>query len=146
MCDEWKYDMYSFYEWVNDGQFYKVDGESSVQLDKDILGRVNGLEKLYSPETCIFVPAKINSFFSGSRRKNNLPAGVIQIKDTDKYKINPYAYKIYDVFDTPEEAWNCWKEHKDAQKLALADEYYSAGKIPKRVYDAIVQYDFRVTD
>lgn len=145
MCDEWKYDMYSFYDWCNDGQFYTIKGEKSVHLDKDILGRVKGLEKLYSPDTCLFVPSKVNAFFGGSSGNNNgLPIGVEKIED--KYKVNTKAFNIHDIFDTPEEAWQCWKEHKEAQKIAMADEYYSKRLIPRKVYDAMMQYDFRITD
>ena len=27
MCDEWLEDKYAFYDWVNDGNFYIIDGE-----------------------------------------------------------------------------------------------------------------------
>lgn len=140
MCDEWKYDKYSFYEWVNDGQFYNVKDEKTVHLDKDILVKGN---KIYSPETCIFVPARINDFFGGTARKNpELPIGVTQVDD--KYKCTIRGVK--DIFDTPEEAWECWRQHKEAQKIALADEYYAARKIPKRLYEAMLNYKFEITD
>lgn len=147
MCDEWKYNMYSFYDWVNDGQFYTIEGEKSVHLDKDILGRVTGKEKLYSPETCLFVPASINTFFGGtSGNTNGVPIGVEKIPDTNKYKVSNKAFKINDIFDTPEKAWECWREHKEAQKIAIADKYYNQNLIPKKVYDAIMRYEFRITD
>lgn len=145
ICEEWQHNMYSFYEWVNEGQFYEIPGEKSVHLDKDILGRVKGLEKIYSPETCLFVPAKVNNFFGGSSSGNKeLPVGVE--RSGDKYKVSTKAFNIHDVFDTPGEAWECWKEHKQAQKIVLADEYYSKKLIPRKVYDAMMQYEFRITD
>lgn len=49
VCDEWLDNHIAFYEWV-DHNYYKIKGEQSVQLDKDILVPGN---KVYSPDTCI---------------------------------------------------------------------------------------------
>lgn len=140
MCDEWLEDKYAFYAWVNDGNFYEIDGEPTVELDKDILVKGN---KIYSPETCIFVPKSINSLFGGTGNKseNGLPKGVIQTKN-GKYK--PQIPKFPHVFDTPEEAWEVWKAHKKATVIHKADEYL--GKIPMKLYTAMLRYEFEITD
>jgi len=52
MCQEWLNDFTSFYFWAITNGYKK-----GLQLDKDIKG--NGL--LYSPSTCSFVTAKLNS-------------------------------------------------------------------------------------
>lgn len=133
VCDEWMTDKYSFYDWVNDGQFYEIEGEKTVHLDKDILLKGN---KVYAPDTCIFAPATINDFFGGtSRKQDNLPIGVIKVAE-GKYKCAVKGIK--DIFATPEEAWEIWHQHKDAQKIALADQYY--GKIPNRLYEAMLRF------
>ncbi|URW85616.1 hypothetical protein M5E86_18495 [Blautia wexlerae] len=59
VCDEWLDDKKLFYEWV-DHNFYEIEGEPTVELDKDILVPGN---KVYSPDTCIFVPKRINDLF-----------------------------------------------------------------------------------
>ena len=59
VCDEWLDNKKLFYEWV-DHNFYEIEGESTVELDKDILVPGN---KVYSPDTCIFVPKRINDLF-----------------------------------------------------------------------------------
>lgn len=61
-----------FGEWL-DENYYKIENEVMC-LDKDILCKGN---KIYSPETCIFVPNRINVLFvksDGSR--GDLPIGV----------------------------------------------------------------------
>lgn len=56
---------HAFYEWVRQ-HYYKMDSGEAVELDKDILVKGN---RLYSPDTCLFVPQKVNAFFGGISRK-----------------------------------------------------------------------------
>lgn len=54
------------------------------QLDKDIISYGN---KIYSPETCIFVSSSINNLLTDSAAKRgDLPTGVCFKKDTGKYQ------------------------------------------------------------
>lgn len=140
MCDEWLADKYAFYDWVNDGNFYVIDGEPTVELDKDILVKGN---TIYSPETCIFAPKSINTLFGGSSKKNDdgLPMGVTM---TENGKYKPQIKRFPDVFDTPEEAWEIWKLHKQSLIIQKADEYL--GKIPMKLYYAMMSYQFEITD
>ena len=62
-------------EWI-ESNYYEISGETMC-LDKDILCKGN---KIYSRETCIFVPSKINTLFikcNKSRCKD--PIGVYQL-------------------------------------------------------------------
>ena len=55
-----------------------------MHLDKDILCKGN---KVYSSETCVFVPARINSIILNSQnRRGDLPVGVNYNKKTGKYR------------------------------------------------------------
>ncbi len=65
VCEEWK-DFRTFEKWM-----LKQKYEGMV-LDKDI--RVKG-NKIYSPETCIFVPYYVNNLFKTSP-KSKYPKGV----------------------------------------------------------------------
>lgn len=57
VCNEWLcYE--NFEKWFNEN-YYEIDNEI-VALDKDIFSCEN---KIYSPNTCIFVPQRINSAF-----------------------------------------------------------------------------------
>ena len=61
-------------EWI-DKNYYEIPGEQMC-LDKDILCKGN---KVYSRETCIFVPERINLLFTKcDNRRGDSPIGVTQ--------------------------------------------------------------------
>jgi hypothetical protein len=64
ICSEWRSDFMVFYKWAIDNG-YKRGGR--LRLDKDIKSDVKP-GKLYSPETCCFVTAKVNSRNRGNNR------------------------------------------------------------------------------
>ena len=59
VCDEWL-NFQNYAEWYYEN-YYSIDKER-MELDKDILVKGNNI---YSPDTCIFVPQRINSLFVG---------------------------------------------------------------------------------
>lgn len=135
VCDEWLNDRQAFYEWVAEN-YYIIDGEK-VDLDKDILVKGN---KIYSPDTCIFAPHAINTYFEWMTRNPQRVNG-------DKYKmeITVNGKKInLGTFDTEEEAKLEYIKHKQAAILSKADEY--KGRIPKKLYDAMVNYRIDLSD
>lgn len=77
MCDEWLDDKYNFYEWVREN-YYTVK-EEQIDLDKDILVKGN---KTYSPETCIFTPHSINTYFE------NLTREPFYLQKLNKYRMD----------------------------------------------------------
>ena len=85
VCEEWKC-FSNFQKWYNEN-IYEIENEK-VHLDKDIL--VDG-NNIYSPETCIFVPQRINKMFE--TKKSNLPRGVRQNKSKTKYCATIRVYK-----------------------------------------------------
>ena len=69
----------NFAEWYYEN-YYEIEGEN-MHLDKDILVKGN---KIYSPDTCVFVPQSINSLFIKSdKARGDLPIGVT--KEHKKY-------------------------------------------------------------
>lgn len=60
---------HAFYDWVRQ-HYYKMDNGEPVELDKDIRVKDN---RIYSPETCLFVPRSINTFFGGTKGRKNAP-------------------------------------------------------------------------
>lgn len=140
ICDEWLDDKKRFYEWV-DRNFYVIDGEPTVELDKDILVKGN---KMYSPDTCIFVPKRINDLFChiGGRTDNGLPTGVTYSEKTGKFipilSIDNKTKKL-GFFDTPEEAFLMYKKHKEAEIVHIADVYKDV--IPDKLYQAMIEWD-----
>lgn len=143
VCEEWK--RYSNFKlWYDNNH---IDG---YDLDKDILIKGN---RIYSPETCCFVPSEINSMFvKNNANRGNLPIGVyVKYRGLKKVKYGvslsltgKRGYVGY--YDTPEEAFAAYKRAKEAHIKEVAEKYYSDGKITKRVYDALMRYEVEITD
>lgn len=146
-CEKWLY--YSnFKKWYNEN-YYEVN-EDRMSLDKDILHKGN---KIYSPDTCIFVPQRINLLFiKNDKIRGSLPIGVTFDKINNKYvslcKIlddnNRNKIKHLGYFNTPEEAFNYYKQFKEDYIKQVADEYKD--KIPKKLYEAMYSYKVEITD
>lgn len=103
VCNEWKSFM-SFRDWWSKNQ---VDG---WQLDKDLLSD----EKIYSPETCIFVPQWLNKFTTDHRSaRGTWPIGVHFHKRVGMFMAqcrNPILGKNEHIgyYPCPHEAHNAW--------------------------------------
>lgn len=143
ICEEWK-NFQNFAKWV-ENNYYEVKNETMC-IDKDILVKGN---KIYSPETCIFVPKSINSLFvSGKTTRGDLPIGVALEKSTGKFKAlcgNGHNKQIYlGCYNTPEEAFRVYKNYKERVIKQVADEYKPY--IPKKLYDAMYRYEVEITD
>lgn len=149
VCDEWLDNKKLFYEWV-DHNYYEIEGEPTVELDKDILVPGN---KVYSPDTCIFVPKRINDLFVHihGKKKNGLPTGVSYSEKTGKYQATVRESCKDDedgkkktarlgFFDTAEEAYEVYKAHKMAEIIYIADSYKDV--IPDKLYQAMINWKF----
>lgn len=137
VCDEWK--LYSNFK-----KFYDDNCKNDTfHLDKDILVQGN---KIYSPNTCLFVPEEVNETITSEWSDNkSLPVGVTMTK-LGKFRARCCdgskngKQKHLGVFDTPEEAFEAYKEAKLNRLKKLAEKYVKSGDIDKRVYDAILNY------
>lgn len=79
VCEEW-HNFQKFLRWYLDN-YYTIEG-TNVHIDKDILYKHNNV---YSPNTCIFVPERINYMFRANYSKNNRN-GVSYDKNRRKYQ------------------------------------------------------------
>lgn len=148
VCDEWLY-YKNFKEWYNEN-YYEIDNET-ICLDKDILVKKN---KVYSPETCVFVPRDINLLFIKSNAKRGiLPIGVCYNKQNNKYqaycnmfnvKTNKSNKKHLGCYITSEEAFKIYKKVKEENIKQVADYYRE--QIPKKLYDAMYRYEVDIDD
>ena len=130
-------------EWINEN-YYKIPGEKMC-LDKDILYKGN---KIYSRETCIFVPSRINTLFikcNKSRGKDpigvsDLPSGNYRVFCSDGYgkQIDLGTYK------TKGEAFQVYKNYKEKVIKEVIDSY--EGKIPEPFYSRLreAMYNYKV--
>ena len=140
VCSNWL-KLSNFSNW-----FYSPNSgyKHGYHLDKDILVKGN---KIYSPETCCFVPSQINSLFTKRAADRGLyPIGVRKVK-SGRYWARLGERRLgLGVFDTPEEAFNAYKIAKEQHIKELADKYFKEGKITQRVYDALMKYEVEITD
>lgn len=106
ICDEWL-TFSNFKAWMQ-----KQDWEGK-HLDKDLLIQGN---KVYSPETCIFIDSKINKLLNTHKSKRGVfPQGVCFHKATGKYqaRVSFNGKKKYiGEFETPDDAFEAYKEVK----------------------------------
>ena len=146
VCDNWLY-YPNFKNWY-DENYYEVDGKIS-QLDKDILVKNN---KVYSPNTCVFVPQFINKLFVKCQNsRGELPIGASYKKDNKKYRARLSVYKDgkstqkhLGYYNTPNEAFEVYKQAKEEYIKEVADEYKDI--IPVELYEAMYNYKVDVDD
>ena len=137
-------------EWLNYSNFkvwydqHKIPG-MSLDLDKDILFKGN---KVYSPETCCFVPHAINTLFLNSKKnRGDFPIGVSLDKDKKKFcaEMSFMGRQIkLGTFDTAESAFARYKEYKEDFIRDLAEQYRE--QIPDKVYDAMMSWKIEIDD
>lgn len=139
VCPEW-HNFQVFADWV-DRNYYEVDDEP-MDLDKDILRKGN---KIYSPDTCIFVPNRINTLFiKRDKCRGDLPIGVSCTNK--KYRAYFHTDKLNHLgnYSTPEEAFQVYKQYKEDYIKKVAEEYKS--KIPTKLYNAMLNYKVEIDD
>lgn len=107
------------------------------QLDKDLLIEGN---KVYSPETCVFVSGMVNTFTTDcSAARGEWLIGVYWDKKSDKFQSrcsNPFTKKreYLGYFDCELEAHETWLK----RKLELAYELSSI-QVDQRVAEALIE-------
>ena len=134
-------------EWINEN-YYEVPGERMC-LDKDILCKGN---KVYSRETCIFVPERINLLFikcDKSRGKNPIGVTPTSSGNYQAHCNNGYGKTIaLGVYSTKEEAFRVHKEYKEKIIKDVIDSY--EGIIPEPYYSrlktAMYNYEVEIDD
>jgi hypothetical protein len=94
-----------------------------LQLDKDLLVRGN---KVYSPETCVFVSRQVNLFLiDRGNNRGEYKIGVCWSKRNSKFKAqcrNPYTNKqeYLGLFESEEESHQTWLTKKLEHAYTLA--------------------------
>ncbi len=143
LVDECWHNLQNFGEWFEKN--YNPKYMKSWCLDKDILVKGN---RIYSPETCCFVPNEINVIFTnGYIRRGEYPKGV-----SYKPKINKYIAQYQKdgvvthigTFKTVDEAFQAYKEVKEKYIKEKADKWKD--QIDPRVYEAMYNYQVEITD
>ena len=130
-------------KWLEEN-YYKVPGEVMC-LDKDILCKGN---KVYSRETCIFVPERINLLFiKRDNARGDNPIGVSDLPSSN-YRVhcnNGYGKQVYlGTYSTKEGAFQVYKQYKESLIKRTIDEY--EGIIPEPHYSRLktAMYNYKV--
>jgi len=134
--------MKKFIEDVSQMKGYGFDG---WQLDKDILVKGN---KLYSKDTCCFVPQEVNYLLTKSdNARGEWPIVVWFDKQKGKYRSKLKANgkkRNLGYFNTAEEAFFAYKAAKEAQIKVVAQQWKD--QLDERVYQALLNYTVDITD
>jgi hypothetical protein len=142
VCEEW-HNYQNFAKWY-DENYYIILGKN-MELDKDILIKGN---KIYSPETCVFVPQDVNYLFTKTNKlRGKYPIGVSLTRD-NKFATScndgNKELKYLGRYNTPEEAFEVYKKYKEKIIKQIAEEYKN--KIPSKLYNAMYRYEVEITD
>jgi len=143
VCEEW-HNFQNFAKWY-DENFYQM-GNANMELDKDILVKGN---KIYSPETCVFVPRYINTLFINCNSvRGKLPIGVCFLKKSKKFIAKYREMGGIQInlgcFTSPEEAFQVYKQSKEAYIKEVAEKYKD--QIPQKLYQAMISYIIDIGD
>lgn len=143
VCKEW-HNFQTFSKWF-DENYYEIDTERMC-LDKDILVKGN---KIYSPETCIFVSHNINCLFIKKKtERGNYPIGVHFDKNNNKYvsKCGDNLGGSIEIgrFSTVEEAFHHYKQVKEGVIKKVANKYKDI--IPSVLYEVMMKYEVEIND
>ena len=132
-----------FYEWCHKQIGFGVEG---WHLDKDLLVKGN---KIYSENTCIFIPHEINSLLTKSTasRGEHL-IGVYFNKKSKAFVAmvsrNNGQPEYLGLFKTEIEAFNAYKEAKESFVKEQAEKWKA--KIDIRAYNALMNYEIDIND
>ena len=134
-------------KWLEEN-YYEIPGEQMC-LDKDILYKGN---KIYSRNTCIFVPQRINTLFvKCDKNRGENPIGV-HPRESGNYQAiccDGYGKNIpLGTYTTKEQAFNVYKKYKEKVIEEVANSY--EGRIPEPYYSklktAMYNYEVEIDD
>jgi len=142
VCDEW-HNFQVFAKWF-DENYYEIK-KVKTELDKDILIKHN---KIYSPETCVFVPQRINVLFTkNNAARGKYPIGVSYSKIYNKFigtLKNEHSTQHTKMCETINDAFTFYKIHKEELVKSVAENYKSL--IPEKLYKTLLNYQVEITD
>ena len=146
ICKEW-FNYQNFANWYNEN-YYEVENDFMC-LDKDIMIPNS---RIYSPETCCFLPNRLNEIFHNMNRtkSNGLPIGIEYAKrktDKDGYRVkvtyvddNGNRRYVRKTFDELEDAKKFYSWFKQQDTRRIIESYKNI--LPEKIYKALYDYNF----
>lgn len=140
VAEDW-YNFQNFAEWYEKN--YNSNTMQGWHLDKDILFKGN---KIYSPETCCFVPASINILFvRGESHRGKYLIGVYKNRNNYTAYIHRGGRKVtMGTYEVEKEAFEVYKAAKEVYIKEEADKWKD--KITLKVYEAMINYQVEIAD
>lgn len=134
VCGEWLY-FQNFAKWYYEN--YNPKTMQGWDLDKDILCSDY---KIYSPETCCFIPQELNKMFSSNTvKKSGLPRGITYNKGWYKATISCNKERFHlGISKSLEEICTIYDEHRRRCIQATAERLKDV--LPKIVYEKLRNY------
>lgn len=127
VCEEW-FNYQNFAEWFEENY---VEG---WQLDKDILVKGN---KIYSPETCCFLPLEINIQFTN--KTNRKLSGVVKRKNSFLCQVGINGKRVYiGSYKTEDEAIYNYRIVRENYIKSLADKYKQ--QLNSQVFNILINF------
>ncbi len=139
VCRDWW--CYETYE-----KWYDKNHRDGFEVDKDF----TVLDcKVYSPDTCCFIPNKINAIlgkktYNTVRKYKDLPTGVSYHVRDEKYTSQCFdgtKLQHYGYHSTPESAFLAYKPNKEFYIRRAAQEYFDSGDINETIYNNLMSYE-----
>ena len=132
-----------FYEWCNSQIGF---GNQDWQLDKDLLFKGN---KVYSEDSCVFIPKEINSLLTKSDKVRGKHLIGVHWCNASKAFVsrvsrNKGMQEHLGVFNTELEAFKAYKIAKEAFIKEQAEKWKS--QIDTRAYNALMNYEVSIDD
>lgn len=144
VCKHW-HQYLNFEEWG-----LKQEYRNGWEIDKDIFS--TGVDRLYCPDSCTFVPQGINALFKHKPNTTGLPEGITYTRGVKQSYIatcNVYGASIKrkSVYCSGiGEAMSCYSNMKTTYVRLKALDYYSKGDLSPKVYDKLKDYTYKYAD
>lgn len=138
LCDEWQ-EFDNFLSWFNhqvEMGWYRYGRE----IDKDLLSPRGS--KIYSPETCCFIPPRVNSFLVENISKTKrLPPNVKYDSYMDfYYSVFRMGNRLYvsNYYECPYKAFLYYRSMKEDMARQVAEVVKD--RVEPKVYEALLNY------
>jgi hypothetical protein len=132
-------DFQSFTDWCQDqpGYMNKEDDGRFWAIDKDWL---SPHEPLYSEDTCLFAPVRVNALTVNHKSDRSLPLGVSFYTRYGNYSAICGRSNTLGYFDTPEQAHKAWQVAQSKRIRAAIEEGFSL-KLKTAMLDRAIQIE-----
>lgn len=142
VCEDW-HSLKNFKIWFDNNY---QQGWDQYCLDKDLLcDQLNF--KIYSPETCVFLPHRLNTLIIKrykNRKNKELPIGITKKSKNSKYcarcQIGESQPHVIGYYKDLNEAWEVYRNFKQNYIKELSEDYFNKGLIDERAYKALMNY------